>query len=249
MFGKFVKVSLNCCVDNKNPNCILNALVYPKFPDIKSSGLGRPYNSGHDGRHVRGVEEKEGNIITLEPLTGTVVYRTLGSAEDPKKLKGNKIIDIKLDKYPYVAIYKDLLEWKAGIKQYLHKGAVIGTVLPGAGAVSGFHLALIRQQNYKRYREITRTRVLLNEKSVDLEVKLTRTKNKTVQEKLEKQIDDIDKEITSLDNEFSDNFDKWFIDPVGAQSPVNCPGNEKILLLDPTKSNPNGILEDNPVKN
>lgn len=87
MFGKVVRISMSCSFDTKNPNCILNALVYPKSPDTKSSGLGRYFSSAHDGRHVRGVEEMEGNIITLEPLTGTVVYRTLGSPEDPKKIK------------------------------------------------------------------------------------------------------------------------------------------------------------------
>lgn len=240
---------MNCCSDDKNPNCILNALVYPQDVNAKSSGLGRPYDSGHDGRHVRGIEGKEGDIITLEPLTGTVVYRTLGSPEDPNKLKGNRIIDIRLDKFPFVAIYKDLLEWKVGIGQYLRKGTVIGTILGGVGAASGFHFALIRQQFYKRYREITRSKVGLTNQYVDLDVKLGKTKNKAMQDRLEKKIDAVDIKTAALDKEFIENFDKWFIDPIGAESPVNCPGNGKVLLLNPTQSNPQGIFEDNPMGN
>lgn len=148
-----------------------------------------------------------------------------------------------------MAIYKDLLEWKVGVNQYLRKGAVIGTVLPGAGAASGFHLALIRQQNYKRYREITRSKVVLTNKYVDLDVKLEHAKDKTVKERLQKQMDEIDKQTNSLDEEFTNNFNKWFIDPIGAESPVKCPGNGKILIIDPSKFNPQGIFEDNPVEN
>lgn len=148
-----------------------------------------------------------------------------------------------------MAIYKDLLEWKVGVGQYLRKGAVIGTVIGGAGAVSGFHFALIRQQFYKRYRQITRSRVGLTNQYVDLDVRIEKTKNKVVQDKLEKQLDAVDKKSAALDEELMGNFDKWFIDPIGAESPVNCPGNGKILLLDPTNFNPQGIFEDNPMGN
>lgn len=249
MFRKVVRVAMNCCVDDKNPNCILNALIYPQDANAKSSGLGRYFSVAHDGRHVRGVEAKEGNIITLEPLTGTVVYRTLGSPEDPNKLKGNRIIDIRLDKYPYVAIYKDLLEWKVEVGQYLRKDTVIGTILGGAGAASGFHFTLIRQQFYKRYREITRSKVLLTNKFADLDAKINKSKNKSMSEKLEKQQDSVDKQLALLDNEYLTAFDKWFVDPIGAESPVNCPSNGKVLLIDPSKFNPQGIFEDNPMGN
>lgn len=77
MFKKIVKISMDCFPDNKNPDCILNALVYPKNKNLKSSGLGRDFSLAHDGRHVRGVDKEEGTIITLAPLTGTVVYLIL----------------------------------------------------------------------------------------------------------------------------------------------------------------------------
>lgn len=249
MFRKVVRVAMNCCRDNKNPNCILNALAYPQDANTESSGLGRYFSVAHDGRHVRGVEGKEGNIITLEPLTGTVLYTTLGSPEDPNKLKGNRIIDIRLDKYPYVAIYKDLLEIKVRLKQRLQTGTVIGTVQSGASAASGFHFTLIRQQFYQRYREITRSKVLLTDKYSTLDEKINRSKDQTVKGKLEKQQDAIDKQLESLDKEYLAGFDKWFVDPIGAESPVKCPGNGKVLIIDPSKFNPQGIFEDNPMGN
>lgn len=117
--GKWLKLSMQSSPSPENPNCMLNAIVYPQNKNLKSSGIGRNFDNGHDGRHARGVENQIGNIITLSPLTGWIQALKWGQPEDSVGGGGNRIIDVKLDKHPYFAIYKDLLTVKVVKQQYL----------------------------------------------------------------------------------------------------------------------------------
>lgn len=148
----------------------------------------------------------------------------------------------------------------------MREGVVIGTVSAGQTSASGFHFTLIKQPFYKRYREIKGSKYTLGEKSATLDAELSNLeklmktialgqnerqleKHKIVYKKLETQLEEVDKKLELLQTELKDNFDNWFIDPIGSMSPVNCPGAGKVLYTDSTKTNPEGVFIENPLKN
>lgn len=184
--------------------------------------------------HTRGFEKVSGSVITLEPLTGIVIAIKQGQVETQANLK-SYIVDVKLDKHPYYALYKDLKSVKVFKGQFLAKDTVIGTVYPGSHSSSGFHLALIKKEFYIRYRQLTPLTTL----DVPLKRDGSGDENQTSPQYIKRE---------AAYAEISDNMQKWFIDPAGPLSPVNCPGRGKILQVE-SPSTKIQYWEDNPMGN
>lgn len=56
------------------------------------------------------------------------------------------------------------------------------------------------------------------------------------------------KQIEDAINEILDNIERWFIDPAGPLSPVNCPGRGRIFLFE-NRYNKTEYWKDNPMGN
>ena len=190
--------SQNTGAQSSNPNCIMNAVSGANKSLSRPFGnVGKSGTIGHDGVHVKAPP---GSIVkTLAPLAGRVIGnpRKQGASGADAKLY---MVDVLLNN-GNVAIYKDLATVNVRNGQRLSAGTVIGTLGAGSGESDGLHFALLKGglRGLRSYRDLT-------------------------------------SRIASLDN--SDDFADWneasrlrdkikvnmFINPLGANSPVNCPG-------------------------
>ena len=182
---------------SSNPNCIMNAVS-------GATSLARPFGNvaasgriGHDGVHV--MAPPGSTITTLNALTGTVIGnpRRQGTSGADAKLF---VLDVLLSN-GNVAIYKDLATVNVRDGQRLTTGTVIGTLGPGSGESEGLHFAILRgrREELRRYRNLT--------------ARITALDNSNTPADWGK--------ANQLRNQITVNM---FINPLGANSPVNCPG-------------------------
>jgi hypothetical protein len=108
-----------------------------------------------------------------------------------------KIVDVRLN-WGYVALLKDFTSVSVRVGSQVRPGETIGTVSGGGfGDFNGLHIALIRADQYDYYRKMT-------SQSEHGSTEALRVKAFS--------------EISRLQEEGA------FMDPLGPESPVNCPG-------------------------
>ncbi|HEX8137840.1 MAG TPA: hypothetical protein VF544_09645 [Pyrinomonadaceae bacterium] len=138
-----------------------------------------------------------GNVVALPAMEGaTVKYITSG---DTSTAAFNSIVDISLKGRKYVVLLKDLGNLRVGVGETIKAGQRIGSVNGGTkdgfDMLKGLHFSLIRAEYYDEYRNLT---------------------PHTVSTK--------DPKYKAATETINNNLQKWFVDPLSAESPFNCPG-------------------------